>query len=270
MRPKLWPVLALMACDPQPIAAPPTAALIEPEPATLPAPPHAIDTAGVLHELAPVPSGAIVIVYDVEGPAGIRGALEILVADGGRRRDNWHLTIPLEDGAREITGSRVRTPELHWHADGDAVGRVQPSTLAATASAIAALDPIARDRVLDELSRWRNELAIARAEDPGERETIAGVECTRVRAGGGEVCTWEELGLPLRYAGPAFRVVARHIETGATLGPHAFDVPADAVVLAPAPEADAPQLSAILAGDRAAIVRLLRPELDPLPGLLPG
>jgi hypothetical protein len=251
MRRKLWPLCALLACDPKPIAKPIAPPPFEFEPATLP---RAIDTAAVLHELAPVPSGALVIVYDIEGPAGIRGTLEILLADGGRRRDNWHVTIPLEDGAREITGSRVRTPELHWHADGDAVGRVQPSTLAATASAIAALDPIARDRVLDELARWKSELAIARA-----------------RAGGGEVCTWEELGVPLRYAGPAFRVVARHIETGATLGPHAFDVPADAIVDAPAPpQPDAPQLSAILAGDRAAIVRLLRPELDPLPGLLPG
>jgi hypothetical protein len=272
MRTKLFAVLlAIAACDELPsepaMLATPPASMPAPIPAT---PPAMIDAETILHELAPVPSGALVIVYDVDGPAGIHGTLETLVADGGRRRDNWQLSVPLPDGAREISGSRVRTPELRWHADGDDVGRMQPTSLATIAAAIAALDPVPRAKILAELQRWRAELAHARVENPGEHEQIAGVECTRVRAGGGEVCTWEELGVPLRYAGPALRVVARHIEHGAVLGPHAFDIPAGAVVEAPAPDRDdAPRLAAILAGDRAAIVRLLRPELDPLPGLLP-
>ncbi|MBC8070982.1 MAG: hypothetical protein IAG13_21840, partial [Deltaproteobacteria bacterium] len=81
------------------------------------------DRADVLAELAPVPGGAVVIVYDIAGPAGISGTLELLLAEGGYRRDNWRVSLPLPEGTREIRGSRVRTPELVWRGDDGDDGR---------------------------------------------------------------------------------------------------------------------------------------------------
>lgn len=217
------------------------------------------DTAGVLRELASVPTGAVVVVYDVVGPAGLSGTLEVLAADGGLRRDNWTLLLPLPDGVREIRGSAVVTPDTIWRAEGEDAGVVEPGRLRPLADAIVGLDPVTRTAVLTQIRSWRDELDRARAEDPGELETIAGVPCVRVRAGGGEVCTWEQAGLPLRYDGSAFSIVATHIEHDAELGPHAFDIPAMA---ARAPSMTTakdptPQLAAIAAGDRAALLRVV-------------
>ncbi len=267
-----WLLTALLACDaPPPTTTPPWGAesLESPAPPAPAEPPKPPDVAQILHELAPIPGRTAVIVYDIVGPAGIAGTLETLVADGGYRRDNWVLTLPLPDGVQELRGSRVSTPALRWHGEGEDAGRKQPAQLATTAAAIAALDPVARTRVLDELRGWRAELEHARIESPGERDHVAGLECVRVRAGAGEVCTCEALGLPLRYTGPAFSVVARHVEQGTVLGPHAFEIPADAVADAPS-SAEPLRLAAIAAGDRAEILRLLRPELAPLPELLPN
>jgi hypothetical protein len=227
------------------------------------------DRQAVLAELAPVPGGAVVIVYDIEGPAGIAGSLEVLVAQGGYRRDNWRVSLPLPEGAQEIRGSRLRTPELVWRGDGDDVGQTHAAPLGAIAAGIAELGAEQRAAVFDELRAWRSELTRAREENPGTRERIADIECTRVRAGAGEVCTWEELGLPLRYDGAAFRVTARHIERGARLGPHAFEIPAGAVATGSDDEA-APRLAAIVAGDRGEILRLLQPELELMPELGPA
>jgi hypothetical protein len=227
------------------------------------------DRTEVLAELAPVPGGAVVIVYDIAGPAGISGSLELLIAEGGYRRDNWRVSLPLPDGTREIRGSRVHTPELLWRGDDDDDGYASVAQLGASAAAIAELAPESRARVIAEIRGWRRELARARAEDPGTQDRIADIACTRVRAGAGEVCSWEELGVPLRYQGVAFTVTARHVERGARLGPSAFEIPAGAVRVASA-DLNPPRLAAIAAGDRAEILRLLRPEPDVLPELLPN
>lgn len=226
------------------------------------------DSRGILLELAPMPDQAIVIVYDVIGPAGMSGTLEVLAAEGGMRRDNWTITLPLPDGPREIRGSAVRTPTSSWRAEGETAGTLEPVRLADVADAIAKLDPETRTKVIGEVREWQGELAQARAADPGERDTIAGISCVRVRAGGGEVCTWEEAGLPLRYDGATFSIVASHVERGAALGMHAFEIPADAAKspLAVAPMRPiGPALVAIAAGDRAALMRLL--VVDSFPSL---
>ncbi len=230
--------------------------------AAIPATPEA-----VLAELAPLAGGAVVVVYDVIGPAGMTGSLEILAAAGGYRRDNWVIRLPLPDGPREIRGSAIQTPDASWRAEGESVGAVEPGRLGALASAIVGLDPISRGAVIGEIQRFRDELALGRIEDPGERDTVAGVPCVRVRAGGGEVCTWEEAGLPLRYDGAAFSIVASHIEHGAELGTHAFDIPPDAArspLAAPTPDLRS-ALAQVLAGDRAELVRLL--VVDSFPSL---
>lgn len=221
----------------------------------------------ILAELAPVPDGAVVIVYDVIGPAGMAGTLEVLAASGGYRRDNWTLSLPLPDGPREIRGSAVQTPTSSWRAEGEGVGVVESGRMGELADAIARLDPALRIAVMTQVRSWQAELALARTEDPGERENVAGIECVRVRAGGGEVCTWEEAGLPLRYDGAAFSIVASHIERGAELGVHAFEIPADA---ARSPLVEPPRdlsgaLAKVAAGDRAALLRLV--VVDSFPSL---
>ncbi|MBX7082515.1 MAG: hypothetical protein K1X88_25140 [Nannocystaceae bacterium] len=255
----------LLACDPAPAAVEP--GTLSPRVAQLPTLPAArpTDAAGILAELVPLPGRAVVIVYDVTGPAGISGTLELLASEGGLRRENWALTLPLPGGAREIRGSAVHTPDVLWRAEGEQAGTVEPAQLGAAARTIAALPPARRDRVIDAVRAWRDELELARSEDPGARETIAGVECVRVRAGGGEVCTWEAAGLPLRYDGPSFTVVATHIEQGSALGMHAFEIPSQAAAppLRHEPAELGPTLEAIEAGDRAAILRLV--HLDTLP-----
>jgi hypothetical protein len=231
--------------------------------APIPADPRAI-----LLELAPLPDQAVVIVYDVIGPAGMSGTLEVLAAEGGLRRDNWAITLPLPTGTREIRGSAVQTPTTSWRAEGETAGIVEPARLHDVADAIAKLDPDERTKVITEIRKWQAELALARAEDPGERDTVAGISCVRVRAGGGEVCTWEEAGLPLRYDGATFSIVASHVERGASLGVHAFDIPADAAkspLAAAAARPIAPELRAIAAGDRSALLRLL--VVDSFPAL---
>jgi hypothetical protein len=214
-----------------------------------------------------MPEHAVVIVYDVTGPAGMSGSLELLAAEGGLRRENWTITLPLADGPREIRGSAVHAPDAVWRAEGEDVGVVTPARLGSIADAIVALPAGERERVIAAVRTWRAELAAASAQDPGARETIAGIDCVRVRAGGGEVCTWEVAGLPLRYDGPAFSVVATHVELGASLGEHAFDIPPTAahVPMAAARREWGTALAAIASGDRAEIMRLL--YVDALPSI---
>ncbi len=57
--------------------------------------------------------------------------------------------------------------------------------------------------------------------------------------------------LPLRYDGAAFSIVASHVERGAELGIHAFDLTA--------------ALSKVAAGDRAGLLRLV--VVDGFPSL---
>lgn len=268
-----WVLVGVLACDPvvgstapDPSGSVAAAGLL---PGRMPtaAGPIPEDVDGVLLELAPVPEGAVVIVYDVLGPAGLSGTLEVLAAAGGHRRDNWTISLPLPDGPREIRGSAVQTPTANWRAEGEDVGTVEAGGLGDVAQAIVALDPEARATVIEQIRSWRDELALAREEDPGEQEIVAGLPCVRVRAGGGEVCTWEEAGLPLRYDGAAFSIVATHVERGAELGARAFEIPETAArtPLMVQSRNLAPSLAAIAAGDRAALLRLL--VVDSFPSL---
>ncbi len=276
----LTALLALTACDLLATGTAPTEPRAEPRAsatalgATAPTAvaPLPVDAPGILAELAPIPDGAVVIVYDVIGPGGMSGTLEVLAAAGGYRRDNWTISLPLPDGPREIRGSAVQTPTSSWRAEGETSGVVEPGRLGALADAIAKLDPALRIAVLTQLRSWQAELTLARAEDPGERENVAGIDCVRVRAGGGEVCTWEEAGLPMRYDGAAFSIVASHVERGAELGIHAFEIPADAArsPLLDTPGLDTPRdlaaaLAKVAAGDRAELLRLV--VVDSFPSL---
>jgi hypothetical protein len=229
------------------------------------------DRDGVLHELAPLPSPSIVVVYDVTGPAGLAGSLEVLAAPGGRRRENWALRLPVDGRDHDLRGSKVRTPDVVWQAPDGETGRLVPARLGAIADAIVDLDPTTRTKVIELVRAWRSELELARVEHPGSVETIAGEQCVRVPVGTGEVCTWEATGLPLRWVGsgsngqPGFSLVARHIDRSAVLGASAFEIPLGAERIAAPPFDVLDRVAAVARGDRSAIADLVL--ADELPGL---
>jgi len=255
---------AACASEPSPTALAPAAAPIELPAAIRPIP---ADRDGVLHELAPLPAPAVVVVYDVTGPAGLAGTLEVLAAPGGRRRENWALRLPVDGRDHDLRGSKVRTPDVVWQAPDGATGRLVPARLGAIADAIVDLDPSTRTKVIELVREWRSELEDARREHPGTVETIAGEQCVRVPVGTGEVCTWEATGLPLRYESSTFALVARHIDRDSVLGASAFAIPLGAERLAAPPFDVLDRVAAVARGDRSAIADLVL--ADELPGFAP-
>lgn len=247
-------------------------------PATAPAdfsdltPPPAADEADVpatreafLARLAPLPYDSVRIVYEVTGPGGMTGTLELLAAPGGRRREAWALKIEREDaGSIAIGGGSVQTPDRSWTdaVDGAAVVRRVP--LGPIADAYLRLPDPARVRVTKSLRRYHAELDAARTTHPGqERETIEGQSCLMTRVTGHDLCIWEETGLPLRYQGRTFTVVAREIEVDTEVHPGAFALPPggkratdDGAAFDPAQS-----IERLAKGDAAELSRLLQPGL---------
>jgi hypothetical protein len=222
------------------------------------------DREGVLAELAPLPAPSIVVVYDVTGPAGLAGTLEVLAAPGGWRRENWALHLPVDGRDHELRGSRVRTPDAVWQGADGTTGQRSTPRLGAVADAIVGLDPSTRTNVIELVRQWRIDLDAARHEHPGSVDSVAGLPCVRVPVGAGEVCTWEASGLPLRYAGPSFTLVARHVDPAAVFGPSAFAIPEGAERVAGPPFPVLDRVAAVARGDRSAIAELVLDELPPL------
>ncbi len=249
--------IASTACSP-PANAPDRTVLLSPGALAQTEIPVPSDRDGILAELAPLPASTIVIVYQATGPAGLHGTLESIATVGGFERQNWNLSLTLPDGVRAITGSVVRTPDELWRASGDDVGQVEAAPLGTVADAILRRSIEQRERIVAEIRAWRLELEQARDEAPGQRERIAGIECLRVRVGGGEVCTWEQARMPLRYGGSVFSLRATHVSTGDSIGASAFEIPPLAERLPARVRADLDQrLTRVADGDRAELVRLL-------------
>ena len=185
------------------------------------------DRAAILRELAPLPSEALLVVYEVEGPGGVTGSLEVLARPGGLRRENWTIHVPLgEEGSRQLDGFTVQTPEGVWIEGSDAAPT--PSPLGALAEAWLALPESSQRAVVEELRAHRAALAQARAAEAEAPEQILGVPCHVTRVATIEMCLWEATGLPLRYASDGLRLRVIHIEEHANIGEHAFDPPPSA------------------------------------------
>ncbi len=178
----------------------------------------------ILEELAPLPSEALLVVYEVEGPGELRGSLEVLARPGGYRRENWSIGVTVDDGQpRRLSGSTVQGPDGLW-VEGEPT--VTASPLGALADAYLALGEDDRRAVIEQLRTRRRALAEARAADRAPREERLGVSCHVARVSTIEMCLWEATGLPLRYDSDALRLQAINIDTRASLGEHAFDLPA--------------------------------------------
>lgn len=198
--------------------------LPRPEVATVSLP---TDRAGILRELAPLPSEALLVVYEVEGPGGVTGSLEVLARPGGHRRENWTIVVPLgEEGSRQLDGATVQTPDGVWIEGSDAAPNASP--LGALAEAWLRLPEGSRVAVVEQLRAHRQALALARAAEREPPERVLDVPCHVTRVATIEMCLWEAAGLPLRYASDGLRLRAIHIEEHASIGEHAFDPPSSA------------------------------------------
>ncbi len=205
-----------------------------------------LDRAGILRELAPLPFEALLVVYELEGPGGVSGRLEVLARPGGYRRENWTVQVPLgAEGSRQLAGWTIQTPEGVW-IDGAAALDPTPAPLGALADAWLALPEGARRRVVEQLRARTQKLAQARASEAEAPEQILDTPCHVTRVATIELCLWEATGLPLRYASDGLRLRAIHIDEAAGIGPHAFDPPG------PLLRAGVPGLDAAAVLERAA------------------
>jgi hypothetical protein len=185
------------------------------------------DRAAILRELAPLPSEALLVVYEVEGPGGVTGSLEVLARPGGLRRENWTIHVPLgEEGMRQLDGATVQTPDGVWIEGSD--DAPTPSPLGALAEAWLALPETSQRAVVEQLRAHRDALALARAAETEPSERILDVPCHVTRVATIEMCLWEATGLPLRYASDGLRLRAIHIDEHANIGEHAFAPPGSA------------------------------------------
>lgn len=229
--------------------------------------PETVET--FLERLIPLPSPAIEVTYEVSGPGGLEGTLEVSTRPGGWRREAWVLRVPMpesDDVATQIDGLTIQTPSQIWTAVGEEPGTVTPNQLEGLAQAYLDLDDEARRDVVAALDGWYARLAEAREEAPGERDTIAGQDCLETRVAAQNLCLWEQAGLPLRYAGSEFSLEAKAIDRHAEIADAAFELPPRA---REAHEAPLPEAAVI--DPKAAVDKLASGDYAPLALLLtPG
>lgn len=231
---------------------------------------------GFLARLIPLPAGqAVRIVYEVKGPGGLEGSLEVMARPGGFRRENWTLQRPNVEGENtQLRGSTVQTPERLWSAmEGEAESVWTQSPLAALGDAYLALDPPTQARAIESLDRWHADLAAARAEHPGDVQEVASTPCLRLKIAAQTLCLWEQTGLPLRYSGSEFIVEATRVESGAEVTDEAFAI--DPEALAQAKRVELPErfhfdpkrsMQSLVDGNYAGLSLVLTPGLRlPLP-----
>lgn len=262
-------VLAISACDRTPTPGSDREAMLErvddvlPRPAT---PEEALpgDRAAILRELAPLPTEALLVVYEVQGPGGVTGSLEVLARPGGYRRENWTIQVPLgAEGSRQLDGSTIQTPDGVW-IDGSDPPVLTPSPLGALANAYLALPTEERRAVVQQLRGRRELLEQARAADAvtgAEPERILDVPCHVTRVATIELCLWEATGLPLRYVSDGLRLRAINIDLRASIGEHAFDLPGSVPRVAVPGFDPAAALQRLAKGDLADVAPYLHPGL---------
>jgi hypothetical protein len=260
-------VLGLIACEATPPELPDFAELQPPDAVIVSDAPETREA--FLAELAPMPFATVRIEYDVTGPGGMDGMLELLAAPGGFRREAWSLQMPtttVEPIA--IEGSAIQTPDRAWTDAVDGPALVRDVPLGPIADAYLALPPASREDVASTLRRFHAELEAGRRVRPGQRAQVQGRDCLVTRVAAHRLCVWEQTGLPLQYTGAAFDVVARRIEVAPTVPAHAFDLPPGGrrATEQPLPVDPARSVERLAAGDVAELARLLQPGLRLPPG----
>jgi hypothetical protein len=223
---------------------------------------------GFLAELAPQPGGDLFVAYDVKGPAGIAGSLELVTRAGGYRRETWSIVLQV-DGQEDvrIEGVTIQTPERVWTGVGNEPGVVTTSPLHALADAYLTLQPVEQARVVASLRAWHADLAKVRAKHPGEVKEILGVRCLWLQIAAQHLCLWEEMGIPLRYRGRSYSLEATRLERESEVSDHIFVFPERARTARTAPLAGSlvldpvESLRSLANGDYAPMALMLQPGL---------
>lgn len=260
MRPVLA-LVVLLACESTPPVTPDFPELQPPDSVTVIDVPESREA--FLAELAPLPHASVSIAYEVTGPGGMHGTLELLAAPGGYRRETWSLSLPTAVGEPiAIAGSAIQTPDRSWTDAVEGAAVLSDVPLGAIADAYAKLDPQARRDITSTLRRFHADLAAGRRARPGNRARVQDRDCLVTRVAAHRLCVWEETGLPLQYTGAAFDVVAQRIEIDAPIPDGAFELPPGGQR---APEQTAldpaKSLERLAAGDVAELAILLQPGL---------
>jgi hypothetical protein len=254
--------LGLLACEATPPAVPDFSELQPPDRVLVSDLPETRDA--FLAELAPLPFDAVKIAYEVTGPGGLHGTLELLATPGGYRREAWKLELPttaIEPIA--IEGAAIHTPDRTWTDAVDGAAIVRDVPLGDIADAYLELPPASRAEVAATLRRFHAELAAGRRARPGTRARVQDRDCLLTRVAAHRVCVWEETGLPLQYTGAAFDVVAQHVDVAPTVPRRAFELPPGARrATEDVPPLDPTRtLERLAAGDVAELAILLQPGL---------
>lgn len=226
-----------------------------------------------LARLIPVEGRGVRVVYEVKGPGGLTGSLEVMARPGAYRRENWALARSTGSEERqELRGATIQTPDRMWSGLDGTPGVRAASPVSALGEAYMSLDEAGRLRVSQSIQRWHADLERARAEHPGDRREVAGVECLDMRIAGQSLCLWEQSGLVLHYEGAEFTATATRVERDIELEASTFALPATAgeareVRLPANLQIDAKKsIDALADGDYASLSLVLTPGLRlPLP-----
>jgi len=214
-----------------------------------------------VEQLLPSPAGGVRLVYDVHGPLGLHGSMEMLAWPGNYRHQRWSLRNA--EGEAPFEGTWVQTPRVQWSRSGNNPPTMVPQPLGAIADAYAALPAEVRALVAYHVGQWHAQVELGREKHPGETATYAGQSCLRNRVASHEVCVWEDPALVLAYRSEAFRVEVRSLEPAPAFDLELFEVPEGAQIPADAPRTGDPRATALALarGDFAAISSLFRPAL---------
>ncbi len=203
--------------------------------------------------------------YDVSGPGGMHGTLQILAKRGGYRSERWALRMPTPGGEPLfLEGQAVATPELRWTTTGDAVPELRPSPLHAIAAAYVDLEAEDRWTITQQVRGWYRDLERGRREHPAEQGSFVGQPCMASQVIGHSLCLWEATGLPLHYVSEAFTVTATAIDRNPEIDPDTFAPPGEGrrVVASHAELAPEQALERLRAGDLTDVTQLGQPGLQ--------
>lgn len=228
---------------------------------------HPLTAETFLTTLYPLPAPTLHIQYDLRGPQGRRGTMEVYARPGGYVRQDWRLDEVSGETAR--SGTWIRTPHAEWSGGPGLPPRLVGHATGVLARAFEEQSPDAQRKILATIGRW-HELLRTRRDDVAAAplETRLGHPCRPYDIAGARFCVWEEAGLVLSYESDSVAIEARTISRAAPLDARQFELPGDPPTsLNDEPAVDAPTtLAALASGNAATVARVLRPTVVPLVG----
>ena len=257
-RPAAWLLLlaaTLPACRPPAAEEPPAR-----EPSQVGAEPAPATAEAFLRQLLPSIGRDLHVAYDLIGPRGYTGTMDVFVRPGGFTVQQWHLSHPDGDA---IEGAWAQTPDVQWSRGTGQPATVVERPLGAMARAFAQLPVDTQRRITATIRTWHDVVAEDRDRQPGPSEHHLGRRCRAAEVVGQRYCVWEEAGVVLSFRSETLRLQARSIATDMAIEASRFDVPEGATRPTDPPSSldTTDALAGLAAGDSAVVARLLRPAL---------